>query len=151
MKIKKVFNLKELYYFEIIFWFFLIRPTDPTFRVEGDGKRNILLGWPKYRTRAVQFRISILNLIFANRRSKVFGNLCRAELNVGSSLWTYLYNNNSKRSSRIVWKTFDAELLVKGRSAPQLSTWVKDVLTKKIKNWWVVCVLNRKCDSLLSI
>ena len=44
MKIKKVFNLKELHYFEIIFsLFFFIRPTDPTFRVEGDGKRNILL------------------------------------------------------------------------------------------------------------
>ena len=28
------------------FDFFFIQPTDPTFRVEGDGKRNILLGWP---------------------------------------------------------------------------------------------------------
>ena len=46
MKIKKVFNLKELYYFEIIFGFFFY-PTDPTFQEEGDGKRNILLGWPK--------------------------------------------------------------------------------------------------------
>ena len=27
-------------------FFLFIRPTDPTFRVEGDGKRNILLGWP---------------------------------------------------------------------------------------------------------
>ena len=41
---KKVFNLKELYNFEIIFRFFFIRPTDSTFWVEGDGKRNILLG-----------------------------------------------------------------------------------------------------------
>ena len=50
---KKVFNLKEWYNFEIIFSFFdffFIRPTDPTFRVEGDGKRNILLGWPKLCT-----------------------------------------------------------------------------------------------------
>ena len=49
MKIKNVVNLKELYYFEIIiilFFFFLSdRPTQP-FEVEGDGKRNILLGWP---------------------------------------------------------------------------------------------------------
>ena len=30
------------------FLFFLSdRPTHPTFRVEGDGKRNILLEWPK--------------------------------------------------------------------------------------------------------
>ena len=32
---------------KLFFDFFFIRPTDPTFRVEGDGKRNILLGWPK--------------------------------------------------------------------------------------------------------
>ena len=42
---KKVFNLKELYYFEIAFFYFFFYPTDPTFRVEGDGKRKILLGW----------------------------------------------------------------------------------------------------------
>ena len=48
MKVKKFkFNLKELYYFGVDFLiFFFIRPTDPTFRVEGDGKRNILLGLP---------------------------------------------------------------------------------------------------------
>ena len=42
-----------------LFFDFFFRPTDPPFRVEGDGKRNILLGWPN-----VFFRNSVLNSMY---------------------------------------------------------------------------------------
>ena len=42
---KKVFNLKELYYFEIIFWlFFFIQPTGPTFRGGGRWETKHFMG-----------------------------------------------------------------------------------------------------------
>ena len=44
MKIKKIFNLKELFYFEIIFDFFFIRPTDPTFRGGGQWETKHFIG-----------------------------------------------------------------------------------------------------------
>ena len=50
-------------------YFFFIRLTDPTFRVEGDGKRNILLGWPKEKL--IQSRLAeafrVLNLDLQGR------------------------------------------------------------------------------------
>ena len=49
--------------------FFFIRPTDPTFRVEGDGKRNILLGWPNNHIHVEH----ILNPV-------VFKNICRLDI-----------------------------------------------------------------------
>ena len=60
---EKVFNLKELYYFEIIIIIIFLsdRPTDPTFWVEGDGKPNILLGWPKHKVKYFNKRFRLLS------------------------------------------------------------------------------------------
>ena len=53
---KKDFNLKELYYFEIIFLIliFFLRPTDQTFRVGGRWETKHLWGWPEWKEKKIK-------------------------------------------------------------------------------------------------
>ena len=77
MKIKKVFNLKELYYFEIIiiiilFIYFFIRPTDPTFRGGGRWETKHFIGmalWKKNSERWLVDRSAVI-LYFSAEKCK---------------------------------------------------------------------------------
>ena len=77
------------------FFFFFIRPTDPTFRVEGDGKRNILLGWPKQARTA---RETIANMYFL------------APFIVPSTVWKY-------QEIRTILEQLEAEIAKRLRTA----------------------------------